>query len=190
MNAWGNFVYTLVGELPLAHVQAYHKFLTEPFGGGRLVTTRGWNWANLKDVILHNPETGVVWEEDKLLKEVRANPMFTMSSICVPPYWLGNPLTFQGERGTVIFAYEDKDNKITEAAISNGVAMFGKMIRFIPMGDVPIVLQCGRWWQLGHRTEWDTCKITGTEVVCYRCGGRHSAGNHDYESTNAQAHTP
>ena len=91
----------------MSHIQAYHKILTKLFGGGQLVTTCGWNWANLKDVLCHNPDTGVMWDENKLLKEICSNPMFTMALLGMPPYWLSNPLTFQGDRDTVIFTYKD-----------------------------------------------------------------------------------
>ena len=183
----GNFVYTLLGELPMAHVQAYQTILTRPFGGGHLVTTRGWNWANIKEVIRLNPDTDTVWEEDELLKELRSNPMFATATISVPPYWLGNPFSFQGDRGIIVFAYEDLNNKITQAAIDNGVAMFGARARFIPMGDVPQALQCGRCWQMGHRTDWPECPTPGNQVLCFKCGGQHATINHDYECKGTHA---
>ena len=183
----GNFVYTLVGELPMSHVQTYRQILTNPFGNCKIVTTRGWNWANLKDVLRQNPGTGVVWEEHELLTEIRSNPMFAKASLSVPPYWLGNPYSFLRDRGTVVFAYEDVDHKITQRAINDGVAMFGSIVRFVPMGDVPVALQCGRCWQMGHRTDWPECRIPGNEVLCFRCGGKHSGGDHDYACTGTHA---
>ena len=57
----GNFVYTLVGDLPLAHITSFKKWLCGPFKGSKLVTTRGWTWAQIWGVLLKD-DNGVIWE--------------------------------------------------------------------------------------------------------------------------------
>ena len=176
----GNFIYTLVGDLPLAHITSFKKWLCGPFKGGDLVTTRGWTWAQIWGVLLKDDD-GVIWEPEVLERELWCNPMFTDATLSCSPHWLQDPHTLRGENSTVLVAYEDRDNRRTQEAVSKGIAMFGYQVQFVFVGDTPTRVQCGRCWQLGHRDGWVECKVPTTQVLCLRCGAAHHTRDHDYE---------
>ncbi|KAH9032496.1 hypothetical protein EDB84DRAFT_1598702 [Lactarius hengduanensis] len=98
----GNFVYTLIGNLPFAYISSFKKYLCAPFPGSELITTEGWKWAHLRNVLLH-------------MTSSRSGPRGNLRS----------------SNTTILFAYEDLDGSITRAALEHGVAMFGAPVQFI-----------------------------------------------------------
>ncbi|KAH9025147.1 hypothetical protein EDB84DRAFT_1564158 [Lactarius hengduanensis] len=86
----GNFVYTLIGNLPFAYISSFKKYLCAPFPGSELITTEGWKWAHLRNVLLHNDQLSV-WPPGKLEEQVRLNPMFERATFSCSPHWLSDP---------------------------------------------------------------------------------------------------
>ncbi|KAH9015368.1 hypothetical protein EDB85DRAFT_2156738 [Lactarius pseudohatsudake] len=179
----GNFVYTLVGNLPFAYISSFKKYLCAPFLGAELITTEGWKWAHLRNVHLHNDKL-TVWSPEALEEQVRLNPMFERATFSCSPHWLSDPHRLIGATATVLFAYEDLDGSITRAALEQGVAMFGAPVQFILSGDRPTLVQCGRCHQVGHRDGSTFCPVPITELRCVRCGKNHDSRDHDYECPN------
>ena len=176
----GNFVYTVVGDVPFTYIASFNKWLCAPFPGGDLVAIRSWKWAQLRGVLLTD-DTGTVWEPAQLEEHLRENPMFSDCVLSVVPHWFHNPHTLKAATSTVLFAYEDVNGARTQAALHHGVAMFGYSVKFVLSGDKPSLIQCARCYAIGHRDGSPECRVPLSEVRCVRCGGKHDTRDHDFE---------
>jgi hypothetical protein len=56
--------------------------------------------------------------------------------------------------------------------------MFGERCQFVRLGDSPVFTQCGKCHELGHVT--NMCPLPRNAARCYRCGGSHESGSHDF----------
>ncbi|KAH9008510.1 hypothetical protein EDB85DRAFT_1904183 [Lactarius pseudohatsudake] len=183
VNLMGNFVYTLVGNLPFSYISSFQKYLCNPFPGSQLITTKGWKWAHLRNVLLMNDKFEI-WDPSALEEQVRLNPMFAKATFSCAPHWLTDPHKLIGVAETVLFAYEDLDGSITRAALDHGVAMFGAPVQFLLSGDKPTLVQCGRCHQVGHRDGSTFCTVPLTELRFVRCGKNHDSRDHNFECLN------
>ena len=82
-------------------------------------------------------------------------------------------------KGTVMFAYVDKDGEVTKKLSKEAIYMFGSQVQFITVGNKPIQQQCSKCWVLGHK--FGECKLGKDEVKCFVCGGKHHRFTHNYE---------
>ncbi|KAH8982480.1 hypothetical protein EDB83DRAFT_2536565 [Lactarius deliciosus] len=174
----GNFAYTIVGKIPMTHILTFAKHLLEPFPGGCLVPTEGWCWAHIREVVAFAPD-GSLHEEDALMDELRLNPTFATVPIVHPPYWAQDVTKTNSITNTVIFAYIDPTNEVTQAALSGGISMFSYGAKFVFAGDSARPKQCGRCFEMGHNTGNATCKWSNRNR-CFKCGKNHHAEEHDF----------
>jgi hypothetical protein len=72
----------------------------------------------------------------------------------------------------------DHTGKIAKEAGEKGIWMFGERCQFVRLGDSPIFTQCGKCHELGHVT--NLCPLPRNAARCYRCGGSHESGSHDF----------
>jgi hypothetical protein len=78
----------------------------------------------------------------------------------------------------VVFAYMDHTGKIAKEVGEKGIWMFGERCQFVRLGDSLVFTQCGKCHELGHVT--NLCPLPRNAVHCYRCGGSHKSGSHDF----------
>ncbi|KAH9012007.1 hypothetical protein EDB83DRAFT_2530075 [Lactarius deliciosus] len=175
----GNYVYSIVGNIPMERIMQFSKFLLQPFPGGTLVPASGWCWAKLRDVLIADAE-GTVFDGDDLVAELRLNPMFQTATLVTDPHWANDLNTNKSATSTVVFAYIDNDKSITQRAIKEGVSMFTFGVKFIFCGDSPRPKQCGRCFEMGHVTNAPECRWQGKNR-CVRCGRDHHHDDHDME---------
>jgi hypothetical protein len=179
-----NFSYVLSGLIPARELLKYKTQLCEPFKGSEtdLVPARGWSWAQLRNVPTVDEE-GLVWSPEDLFHSFIANPCFSDALICAPPHWQGNPVFSGKDASTVLVAYIDDGNLISQRATKEGVYMFGRQVAFIHCGDSPTLVQCSRCHMLGHYATSTRCKAPVNSIKCFRCGAAHDGRKHDYECT-------
>jgi uncharacterized RmlC-like cupin family protein len=187
----GNFVYRLVGDIPLSVILACKEQLCEPFleGDVWIVPTKGWTWVLLRgvDVSYVEDDVNYVFEGSQLLEAFAANPCFQGADIMVPPHFQGNPSNFSQRTATVIAAISDPDNSRCQHAAAEGVCMFGRQVKFVHAGDSPSLVQCSRCHQVGHYFSSPKCRLAPGANKCFRCGGPHHSDNHDFECTGSHA---
>ncbi|KAH9070741.1 hypothetical protein EDB83DRAFT_2579864 [Lactarius deliciosus] len=172
----GNYVYNIVGEIPMERILQFSKFLLQPFPGGVLVPASGWCWAQLRDVLVSDAD-GVIYDNDTLTEELRLNPMFADATFVTDPHWK-NGVNLPNATSDVVFAYLDPTKSITQRAIKEGVSMFTFGVKFVFCGDNPRPKQCGRCFEMGHVTNATECRWTGKNR-CVRCGQGHHHDDHD-----------
>ncbi|KAH9178326.1 hypothetical protein EDB89DRAFT_1901869 [Lactarius sanguifluus] len=177
----GNFIYTIVGNIPMECILQFGKFLLQPFPGGNLIPADGWCWAQLRDVLVFDEE-GVFRDGDDLENELRRNPAFETAQIVTQPHWAGDINSTTTATSTVVFAYIDSSKTITQRAIKEGISMFSFSTKFIFCGDTPRPKQCGRCFEMGHATNTPECRWNGKNR-CVRCGGNHHHEDHDMACT-------
>jgi hypothetical protein len=179
-----NFSYVLSGLIPARELLKYKTQLCEPFNGSEtdLVPARGWSWAQLRNVPTVD-EDGLVWSPEDLFLTFIANPCFSDALICAPPHWQGNPVFSGKNASTVLVAYIDDGNLISQRATKEGVYMFGRQVAFIHCGDSPTLVQCSRCHMLGHYATSTRCKAPVNSIKCFRCGAAHDGRKHDYKCT-------
>ncbi|KAH8996934.1 hypothetical protein EDB86DRAFT_2828973 [Lactarius hatsudake] len=182
----GNFIYVVAGKLSMAQILPYQEFLCAPFPGASLVPAEGWFWAQLRGVVTHN-EDGTLWTEDELEAELRLHPAFESVPFIVKPHWLTHPANIREATATVGFAMEDPTGATVQAAMAGPVSMFSYQVKFVPCGDSPSLIQCGRCHTLGHRTNDKACKWRADQIRCQRCGRDHHIDDHDFECPNQHA---
>lgn len=77
----------------------------------------------------------------------------------------------------VTFTYiDDNECSITKWPQKTKVAMFGKFVPFMPVGDKAISQQCMRCWKLGHIAKYCMNAIK----LCYICRGAHDKMPHNH----------
>jgi hypothetical protein len=181
----GNFVYRLVGDIPLPTLLACKEQLCEPFPEGDvwIVPTKGWTWVQLRgvDVSYLEDDVDYVYEGTQLLEAFAANPCFQGADIMVPAHFQGNPSNFSHRTAMVIAAISDPDNSRCQRAASEGVCMFGRQVKFVRAGDSPSLVQCSRCHQIGHYFSSPKCRLPPGDNKCFCCGGPHHSDNHDFE---------
>ena len=177
----GNFVYVLAGKVSMAVIGSLNNVLCDPLGGkGWVVPASSWQWAQLRGVWVKDDDN-VAWSNHSLEMELHANPVFKTATLCVPPYWQIPPERMRGDTATVLFAYIDEDMSLTQRAMNEGICMFGAQVKFVPSGDKPGLIQCGRCHLIGHHKNSKLCKVPKDQVRCAKCNQSHDTREHDSE---------
>ncbi|KAI9430885.1 hypothetical protein H4582DRAFT_2085954 [Lactarius indigo] len=130
----GNFIYTIVGKVPMERILTFSKFLCQPFPGSRLVPTEGWCWAQLHDVIIADQD-GVLYDKDALADKLACNLCFVDIPFIQPPSWMNNITKIKSATLTVVFAYINPTKSITKAATEAGMSMFSYSVKFVYATD-------------------------------------------------------
>ncbi|KAH9029616.1 hypothetical protein EDB85DRAFT_2147244 [Lactarius pseudohatsudake] len=177
----GNFVYVIAGKLSMAQIGPYADLLCAPFPGSSLVPSEGWAWGQLRGVMTHN-EAGEFFSEEELEAELRLHPAFEHVQFIVAPHWLTHPNNIREATATVGFALEDPTGAAIQAASAGPVSMFSYQVKFVPCGDAPTLIQCGRCHLIGHRTDDKKCKWRKDQIRCVRCGRDHHVDDHHFEA--------
>ena len=176
----GNFVFLIQGVLSCKEVLGLSTTLCGPFPGDcYAVPSDGWMWAHIRGVPT-SWEEGAVFNNEELAKELFTNTALQGLFIPGMPSWIQHPRFVATQaKGTVMFAYVDKDGETTKKLSKEAIYMFGSQVQFVPVGNKPIQVQCSRCWALGHK--FGDCKLGENEVKCFICGGKHHGSTHDYE---------
>ena len=176
----GNFVFLIQGVLSCTEVLGLSTTLCGPFSGDcYAVPSDGWMWAHICGVPT-SWEEGAVFDNEELAKELFTNTALQGLFIPGMPSWIQHPRFVATQaKGTVMFAYVDKDGETTKKLSKEAIYMFGSQVQFVPVGNKPIQVQCSKCWALGHK--FGDCKLGAEEVKCFICGGKHHGSTHDYE---------
>ena len=176
----GNFVFLIQGVLSCKEVLGLSTTLCGPFPGDcYAVPSDGWMWAHIRGVPT-SWEEGAVFDNEELAKELFTNTALQGLFIPGMPSWIQHPRFVATQaKGTVMFAYVDKDGETTKKLSKEAIYMFGSQVQFVPVGNKPIQTQCSKCWALGHK--FGECKLGEDEVKCFICGGKHHGSTHDYE---------
>ena len=176
----GNFVFLVQGVLSCKEVLGLSTILCSPFPGDcYAVPSDGWMWAHIRGVPT-SWEEGAVFNNEELAKELFTNTALQGLFIPGMPSWIQHPKFVATQtKGTVMFAYVDKDGETTKKLSKEALYMFGSQVQFVPVGNKPIQVQCSKCWALGHK--FGECKLGESEVKCFICGGQHHGSTHDYE---------
>ena len=176
----GNFVFTIHGVMDAHQVQGISLYLCDPFPGEcYAVPLDGWMWVHLWGVPTVSFDR-LVYNHEELANEVFSNPCFQGLFVPGRPSWLQHPAFVQTqEKATVMMAYVDRDNLVTNRAKKESIVMFGKQVQFVLVGDKPIQYQCSRCWGIGHRNK--ECCLAAGVVRCFICGGSHHGNVHNYK---------
>ena len=180
VDIMGNFVYLVQGILSCKEVLGLSTILCSPFPGDcYAVPSDGWMWAHIRGVPTTLNE-GAVFNNEELAKELFTNDALQGLFIPGMPSWIQHPKFVATQaKGTVMFAYVDKDGETTKKLSKEAIYMFGSQVQFVPVGNKPIQVQCSKCWSLGHK--FRDCKLKEDEVKCFVCGGKHHGSTHDYE---------
>jgi hypothetical protein len=172
----GNFNFTAAGHVTHEQVIQFQHVFLEHLKVGAIVTAGNWVWAQLRHVRTTDHQQNVAGP-DVLIKEMRRNAVLADVPIPQMPHYACAPHNL-GEYATVVFAYMDHTGKIAKEAAEKGIWMFGERCQFVRLGDSPVFTQCGKCHELGHVT--NLCPLPRNAARCYRCGGAHESGSHDF----------
>jgi hypothetical protein len=172
----GNFNFTAAGTVSHEQVMQFQHVLLEHLKVGAIVTAGNWVWAQLRHVRTTDHQQNVAGP-DILIKEMRRNAVLANVPIPQMPHYVCAPHNL-GEYATVVFAYMDHTGKVAKEAAEKGIWMFGERCQFVRLGDSPVFTQCGKCHELGHVT--NMCPLPRNAARCYRCGGAHESGSHDF----------
>jgi hypothetical protein len=172
----GNFNFTAAGNVSHEQVIQFQHVFLEHLKVGAIVTAGNWVWAQLRNVRTTDHQQNVAGP-DTLIKEMRHNTVLAEVPIPQMPHYACTPHNL-GEYATVVFAYMDHTGKIAKEAAEKGIWMFGERCQFVRLGDSPVFTQCRKCHELGHVT--NMCPLPRNAVRCYRCGGAHESGSHDF----------
>jgi hypothetical protein len=172
----GNFNFTAAGHVSHEQVIQFQHVFLEHLKVGAIVTAGNWVWAQLRHVRTTDHQQNVAGP-DTLIKEMRRNAVLANVPIPQMPHYACAPHNL-GEYATVVFAYMDHTGKIAKEAAEKGIWMFGERCQFVCLGDSPVFTQCGKCHELGHVT--NLCPLPRNTARCYRCGGAHKSGSHDF----------
>jgi hypothetical protein len=172
----GNFNFTAAGHVSHEQVMQFQHVLLEHLKVGAIVTASNWVWAQLRHVRTADHQQNVAGP-DTLIKEMRRNAVLTDVPIPQMPHYACAPHNL-GEYATVVFAYMDHTGRVAKEAAEKGIWMFGERCQFVRLGDSPVFTQCGKCHELGHVT--NMCPLPRNAARCYRCGGAHESGSHDF----------
>jgi hypothetical protein len=172
----GNFNFTAAGTVSHEQVLQFQHVFLEHLKVGAIVTAGNWVWAQLRHVRTTDHQQNVAGP-DILIKEMRRNAVLANVPIPQMPHYACAPHNL-GEYATVVFAYMDHTGKIAKEAAEKGIWMFGERCQFVRLGDSPVFTQCGKCHELGHVT--NMCPLPRNAARCYRCGGAHESGSHDF----------
>jgi hypothetical protein len=172
----GNFNFTAAGNVTHEQVVQFQHVFLEHLKVGAIITAGNWVWAQLRHVRTTDHQQNIAGP-DTLIKEMRQNGILANVPIPQMPHYACAPHNL-GEHATVVFAYMDHTGKITKEAGEKGIWMFGERCQFVRLGDSPVFTQCGKCHELGHIT--NLCPLPRNASRCYRCGGSHESGSHDF----------
>jgi hypothetical protein len=172
----GNFNFTAAGSVSHEQVIQFQHVFLEHLKVGTIVTAGNWVWAQLRHVRTTDHQQNIAGP-DTLIKEMRHNAVLANVPIPQMPHYACAPHNL-GEYATVVFAYMDHTGKIAKEAAEKGIWMFGERCQFVRLGDSPVFTQCGKCHELGHVT--NLCPLPRNAARCYRCGGAHESGSHDF----------
>jgi 6-phosphofructokinase len=172
----GNFNFTAAGNVSHEQVMQFQHVFLEHLKVGAIVTAGNWVWAQLRHVRTTDHQQNIAGP-DTLIKEMRRNAVLANVPIPQMPHYACAPHNL-GEYATVVFAYMDHTGKIAKEAAEKGIWMFGERCQFVRLGDSPVFTQCGKCHELGHVT--NMCPLPRNAARCYRCGGAHESGSHDF----------
>jgi hypothetical protein len=172
----GNFNFTVAGNVTHEQVMQFQHVFLEHLKVGAIVTAGNWVWAQLRHVRTSDHQQNIAGP-DTLINEMRRNAILADVPIPQMPHYACIPHNL-GEYATVVFAYMDHTGKIAKEAGEKGIWMFGERCQFVCLGDSPVFTQCGKCHELGHVT--NMCPLPHNAARCYRCGGSHESGSHDF----------
>jgi hypothetical protein len=172
----GNFNFTAAGNVSHEQVIKFQHVFLEHLKVGAIVTAGNWVWAQLRHVRTTDHQQNVTGP-DTLINEMRRNAVLANVPIPQMPHYACAPHNL-GEYATVVFAYMDHTGKVAKEAGEKGIWMFGERCQFVRLGDSPVFTQCGKCHELGHVT--NMCPLPRNAAHCYRCGGAHESGSHDF----------
>jgi hypothetical protein len=172
----GNFNFTAAGNVTHEQVVQFQHIFLEHLKVGTIITAGNWVWAQLRHVCTTDHQQNIAGP-DTLIKEMRRNGILANVPIPQMPHYACAPHNL-GEHVTVVFAYMDHTGKITKEAGEKGIWMFGEWCQFVRLGNSPVFTQCGKCHELGHVT--NLCPLPRNTSQCYRCGGSHESGSHDF----------
>jgi hypothetical protein len=182
-----NFVFTFAGEVPFQDVLQVARQVTQPFPGARLVPATGWSRVTFNGVPTRDPESGSIYSSDRLLEEVKRNPLCSDLHFVLPPRWVRPAERINGPHSTFSFAFLDPEGDISLTMAHTHLAMFGKAITFKKWRPRPPLMQCMRCHGFGHLPP--RCQLPKDAVRCHVCGGNHRAQEHGGKCKNAANHT-
>ncbi|KAH8986976.1 hypothetical protein EDB86DRAFT_3082567 [Lactarius hatsudake] len=173
-----NFVYTFKGQIPFKSIYPLRDVLVKPLMAGQLVPNKGWTHGQIRDTNTSDG-SGQIYTNERLELELRRNPAFEDAIFCIAPHWQGSRHTVSSNpRGTVAFAYVDEDGSITAQARRDGIFLFNEKTNFVPVGDSPTIIMCGRCHRIGHATDSPACPLPVNALRCHICGGAHHSDDH------------
>ena len=79
----------------------------------------------------------------------------------------------------MVWDFFDPAGSAAEFILKSRIHMYGKYVRCEKFVSRPPFSQCDRCLQHGHMTS--SCKRPSSFVICYKCGGPHSATVHKHE---------
>jgi hypothetical protein len=171
-----NFNFTVAGNITHEQVVQFQHIFPEHLKVGAIVTAGNWVWAQLRYVRTTDHQQNIAGP-DALIKEMRHNGILANVPIPQMPHYACAPHNL-GEHAMIVFAYMDHTGKIAKEAGEKGIWMFGERCQFVRLGDSPVFTQCGKCHKLGHVT--NLCPLPCNAARCYRCGGSHESGSHDF----------
>ena len=175
----GNFVFSFDGNVPFDTIKSYEHILLSPLGSvGELCPSMGWTRFLANGVPVWD-EDDVPFSPNALLDEVRALPGLKKVFFAMQPRWLTHPEHINTTYSSVTFAISDPDGSISATLTTNRAALFGKEVTIRKWIDKPAFIQCSRCHALGHNKASRVCTLSKESVRCYKCGGAHTAEEHD-----------
>ncbi|KAH8984285.1 hypothetical protein EDB86DRAFT_2833553 [Lactarius hatsudake] len=173
-----NFVYTFRGQVPFKAIYPLRDVLVKPLMTGQLVPNDGWVHGQIRDTNTSD-NSRHVYTNDQLESELRRNPAFEDAIFCIAPHWQGSrSMVSSNPWGTVAFVYVDEEGHVTAQAIRDGIFLFNEKTNFIPVGDAPTIIMCGRCHCIGHATNSPACPLPANSVRCHICRGTHHSDDH------------
>ena len=185
-SASQNFVLTFAGMVPFDTIQRDQAMLVQAFPSGQMIPSSGLSKVTFNGVPTIDPETGAIFTAEKLLSEVRRNPICSDLQIILQPRWIRPPELILGPHSSVSFAFLDPDGLLTQGLSRAHLAMFGKEITFKKWLARPPLVQCARCHKLGH--QGPRCTLPKEALCCPRCGGNHRAADHPHKCKQADRH--
>jgi hypothetical protein len=137
-----NFVFTFAGIIPFQDLLEVSGHLLQPFPGATLVPVSGWSRVTFNGVPAFDPDTGEVYSSDRLLDEVKHNPLCSDLHIIFPPCWVRLAGCISGQHSSFSFAFLDLEGSTSCTMACTYLAMFRKAITFKKWRPRPPLMQC------------------------------------------------
>jgi hypothetical protein len=183
----GNFVYSFDGSIPFDSITSYEHILLSPFmGTGQLCPSLGWTCLLIHGVpTLDDNDT--IFGPDLLLAETRTMLSLRKAAFALAPWWLRPTDSINTPYSSITFAISDPNGLITDTLFRARIAMFGKEVRIERWIDKPALTQCSHCHTLGHNKASKACPLGKDAVKCFKCGGAHSADQHNQQCPRKHA---